>query len=407
MKKVILHIGHDKTATTSIQATFKYNLHILDDYGYDYPVLVSDNHHYRDGDNHHNRVFAILFNDDIEENDQHLATHKLNRSSLKEIRSKTLNLLSGELLTSNAHTFIFSGESLTHFNQSQLTAIKDFFYKTLGEVEFKVFAYTRDPATYASSFYQQRARRYPSDTKANYFSYEEIIGRYINIFGKESMNLYKFEDACKYPTGPVCFLLNKMGLQDEIVDQMQICNKNESISDMAVDLLTYINREIPFTTCNIKSSLRGTQDWKPFQYLPGKKFQLPEEDIVNIQEKTRSNIIWLKDNYNISYSFNPKSQNNIQLEFDGNYVEHMILALRKCKPVIRKLVYNYLLLRSSERDLSIKGKDNLLLLRAHFEANYFFTKQLSLSQICNSTRIANYLRRPIRFIYKRLIKRFF
>ncbi len=408
MKRVLLHIGHRKTATTSIQDTFKCSCSILEEHGYYYPLP--------DGRAHHNKLFTVLFKRNLQrpEHKNTLLDHSLDISNIEETRSNLENWLIDKLANCRATTIIFSGEDLPYFSKPELEDIKEFFTNALGIVEFAVYAYTRDPIAYASSDYQQHARQFLSGTRILHFPYEEIIGRYLNVFGKESINLYKFEDACKYPGGPVCFLHNKIGLGNEVVDQMQILNKNESISDMAVDLLTYINREIPFTACNLNSGLRRRQDWRIFRDLPGRKFQLPEEDIVNVREKTRSNMIWLKDNFNISYSFNRKSQNNIELEFDDNYVENMIVALRKCNLVIRRLVYDYIKLRGSEANLDIKSKENLFILRAHFEENYFLVKQFTFLQICSSIRIVNYLHRqlrilyrPFRFIYKPLIKRVF
>jgi len=406
MKKVILHIGHDKTATTSIQATFKNNCKILNDYGYFYPVL--------EGREHHNKAFDTLFKEDLWENEELLLRYNLNHSSIAEARSNLRDRLTEELFKNNAHTFIFSGEAFADFSQSELEAIKVFFRTTLGEVAFEIFAYTRDPVSYASSSFQQSARLKTPDTNDLYFPYEEKIGRYIEAFGKSHINLYKFEDACSYPGGPVCFLLNKIGLKDETIDQMQIHNRSESISNMAVDLLIYINSQAPFAARNIKAGLRKRSDIWCFQSLPGVKYQLPENDIIDLRDKAGSHMIWLRDDFDICYSFSHESLKSCYLKFDDNYVEEMIKVLQKSNSIIRKLVYDYVRLRGSEANLDMKSKNNLLMLEAHFEDNYFLTTALSYSQIRKSIMIFNFLHRlsrflyrPFRFIYKPLIQRHF
>jgi len=388
IKKIILHIGHAKTATTSIQDTFKYNCQMLDNYGYTYPIYISRAHH--------NRLFALLFKEDLEQDEKCLLTHTLQPSTVEGARNEARNWLLGELLNSQANTFIFSGESFPRFNDSELEAIKAFFNKTLGEVEFEIYAYTRDPVSYASSLYQQQARLFPSDTKVIYFQYQELFGRYLKAFGEKSMNLFRFEDACKHPKGPVCFLLNKMALKDELIDQMQIINSNKSISNMAVDLLTYINREIPVTESSLNSGQRNRRDCKHLRSLPGRKFQLPEKDIFEVKDKTRSNMMWLNERFNISYPVNHQSPDNIKLEFDDNYVEKMITVLRKCNPIIKRLVYDYIKRSSSEDDLGENSQNNLLILESHFKKHHYLATKLSYQQISNYLWVRSCLHRCLK-----------
>jgi len=255
--------------------------------------------------------------------------------------------------------------------------------------------------TYASSTYQQRARLFPSDTKVIYFPYGKNIGRYLKVFSQKSINLFRFEDACKYPKGPVCFLLNKIGLKDGVIDRMQIHSNNESMSDMAVDLLTYINREIPYTEANIKNGLRKRFDCKHLISLPGRKYQLLEQDVDKLRDKTKSNMIWLKENFNISYSVKHKSPNNIYLEFDDTYVEIMIVVLRKLSPIIKKLIYDYIHSRITEVSLDVKSRNNLLILESHFKQKYFLITKLSYSQLAYPQKIIvvayNLLKRSRKF----------
>jgi len=189
-----------------------------------------------------------------------------------------------------------------------------------------------------------------------------------------------------------------MGLKDEVIDQMQIhrSRRNDSMSDVAVDLFAYIHREIPFTQCNLNKSLRKEGDCKSFHFLPGRKFQLIEEDIVNLQDITRSDMIWLKDTFNISYSFDHKSPKNIQLEFDDNYVDKMIIALQKKKPIMKKLIYDYIKLKITEVNLDVKSQNNLLILESHIKDNNYLITKLSYSQLCKAIRIKRFLYRPVK-----------
>ncbi len=403
MKKVILHIGHDKTATSSIQDTFKHNCSILEKYGYYYPLP--------DSNTHHNKLFILLFKEYLNQNENLLFEYGIELSRVDEIRSDFRSWLTEKLLNTTATTIIFSGEYFPNFNQSELEAIKEYFNETLGEVEFQIYAYTRDPVSYASSAFQQRAREFPSDTKVIYFPYEEQIGRYLKAFGQKSINLFKFEDACKHPKGPVCFLLNKIGLMDDVIDRMRIHDNNESMTDMAVDLLTYINRELPYTEHNLKKGLRKRFDYIYLISLPGRKFQLPETDTVKLLYKTRRNMTWLNENFDINYSCDYKSSGNKYLEFDGVYVETMIEVLRKLNPIIKKLIYDYINIRLTEVNLDAKSKNNLHILESHFKDNYALTTRLSYSRLAYPQKIIVFVHnllkrsRALRLLKRRWIDR--
>jgi len=383
MKKVILHIGHDKTATCSIQDTLKHNSSILDNYGYCY--LLPDGH------THHNKLFITLFKENLINNNNLLLTHEIERSRIEEMQKESRDWLIENLLNTRASTIVFSGEHFPNFIESELDAIKAFFNKTLGEVEFEIYAYTRDPVSYASSAYQQRARLFPSDTKLIYFQYEKQIGRYLKAFGQNSMKLFRFEDACKQPKGPVCFLLNKMGLGDDVIDRMKIYNDNESMSDMAVDLLSYINRKIPYTEQNLKKGLRKRFDCKHLTSLPGRIFQLPEKDILKLSNIITGDMIWLKNNFDINYSVGYKSSNNNNMQFDGSYIEQMITALRRLNPIIKKLIYDYVKLKTTETSLDINSQRNLRILEEHFLKHYALTTKLSYATLAYPQKIGIFI----------------
>ncbi len=378
-KKVILHIGHDKTATTSIQDTFTYNTRTLDNYGYYYPLW--------DGYRNHNRLFIILFKQDVYKYERLFLIHEIDLSRIEKIRSDVKEWLTKRLLNCSASNIVFSGEYFPNFNEAELAAIKEFFNQILGEVEFVICAYTRDPVSYASSAYQQQVRRQSSDNKAIYFPYEEKIGRYIKAFGRKSINLYKFEDACQYHNGPVYFLLSKIGLKDKAVDQMRIHRRNDSMSDMAVDLFKYINRELPLDGFNIRNGLRSKRDYKYLKSLPGGKFQLLEEDTDILRDKTISDMIWLKEIFDISYSLDCKSPGNIHIEFNDYYVKKMIVVLRKSNPIMRKLIHGYIKLKMSEANLDARSQNNLLILESHFKNRYTLAINLSYTKLAYRQKV--------------------
>ncbi len=382
-KKIIIHIGHAKTATTSIQDTLMYNTRILSNYGYYYPLW--------DGYRNHNRLFIILFKQDIHKDERLLLIHEIDLSKIEKMRRAAKEWLTNRLLNSSASTVVFSGEYFPNFNESELKSIKAFFNKALGEAEFVIYAYTRDPVTYANSAYQQRVRRQSSDNIVLCFYYEEKIGRYIKAFGRKNINLYKFEDACQHRRGPVYFLLNKMGLKDTVIDQMLIHRLNDGMSDMAVDLFKYINRELPLNGYNTKNGLRNIRDYKYLQSLPGRKLQLQEKDAATLRDKTINDMIWLKNMFDIRYSLDFKSPGNMSLEFSDDYVNKMIVVLRKSNPIVRKLIHGYIKHKMTEGNLDSKSHNNLLILESHFKNRYPFAANLSFTKLAYRQRVVWFL----------------
>ena len=335
----------------------------------------------------HNRLFIILFKQELYKAERLLLSHDIDLSKVDKVRRNVKKWFSYRLLNCGDKTIVFSGEDFPNFNESELGTIKEFFLQIFGEVEFMVCAYTRDPVTYASSAYQQRVRRKLAETKTDKFPYEEKIGRYIDIFGRKSIHLYKFEDACQYHKGPVYYLLNKMGLKDKVIDQMHIHRKNDSLSDVAVDLFKHINRELPIDQCNIKKGLRNNRDYKYLIYLPGRKFQLTEEDTAVLQGKAKHDMVWLKNNFDISYSLNCKSSGNTSLEFGDDYVEKMIVVLKKSNPIIRKLIYGYIKQKTSETNLDVKSQHNLRIIESHIKQKYSLMIDLSYTKLAYRQRV--------------------
>ncbi len=328
-----------------------------------------------------------MFKQDYYKDERLVLSQDIDLSKIAKIRRNLKKWLSYRLLNSGEKTIVFSSEYFPHFNESELGTIKEFFNQIFGEVEFMVCAYTRDPVTYASSAYQQRVRRELIDKKTEAFPYEEQIGRYIDIFGRKSIHLYKFEDACQYHKGPVYYLLNKMGLKDKVIDQMHIHRTNDSLSDVAVDLFKHINRELPINRCNVEKGLRNNRDYKYLRSLPGRKFQLTEEDTAELQGKTKHNMVWLENNFDISYSLNCKSSGNTSLEFSDDYVKEMVVVLQKSNPIIRKLIYGYIKQKTSEANLDVKSQHNLRIIESHIKQKYTLMINLSYAKLAYRQRI--------------------
>ena len=223
MKKVILHIGHAKTATTSIQETLKENRLILADNGYLYQ-LMGDGSHIKN----HNKLLVTLFKNKETLSKKIVFEMGIDPNNINELRRHNGAWFGKKLQRSDAHTFIISGEYLPNFTEDELESIKQYFCKYLGKVEFEVFMSTRAPVSFARSEYQQSIKIW-KDKMTLHIPYKKIVSAFIRVFGRARINIYKFEDACAHAGGPTCFFLEQIGVREEVINQMEMCRENESI----------------------------------------------------------------------------------------------------------------------------------------------------------------------------------
>jgi hypothetical protein len=162
---------------------------------------------------------------------------------------------------------------------------------------------------------------------------------------------------------------------------------HDSMSDMAVDLFKYINHELPLDRFNIENGLRNNRDYQYLKSLPGRKFQLSKEDTAILMEVTKRDMVWLKDNFGISYALNCKSHGNTPLVFEDDYVKDMTVVLKKSNPIIRKLIHGYITQRLAGGDLDTKSRDNLRTLESHFNDKFAFTTNLSYTKLAYRQRV--------------------
>ncbi|NQY75295.1 MAG: hypothetical protein HRT90_11160 [Candidatus Margulisbacteria bacterium] len=368
MKRIIFHIGHEKTATTSIQFTFKNNHELLLESGYFYPLL--------DRLEHHNRLFILLFKENLQENERLLLEQDIDVSWCGRIE-KYRRWLIQDLLNTAADTIIFSGEYFPNFSEYELKKIYDFFKEIFPSVKYEIYMYARDPVSYAASAYQQRARLFPSDDKVSFFLYKEKIEKFIGVFGFGNIHLYKFEDACRDRNGPVSFLCEKMRVPDGVLGEIQWCRENDSTSVLAVDMLLYINTRMPYTQLNMKKGLRKRRDVWGFHSLPGDKYQIDRVARGKVMEKTQTQVEWLKDSFEIQYSYVEKDvADSHAIVFSDAYAQKLILVLRTVNPVMRKLVYEYIQEKSNEIKIGEEGEMHIRTLLLHFKKNYPSTIRL-------------------------------
>lgn len=175
-KRVILHVGPDKTGSTAIQNALFQNRSFLLSKG-------------------------IMYSSGFMVNDKFLRMHFLNKKHLKEILSgnnqldedirkksnRYINHLREEINETACKELILSHEGLFHLDVSELESLREFLNGYTKTIE--IVFYVRDPVAYAKSAMSQRVKtgRRAWGMNPPYIRYKHYLTNLMNVFGKEQV----------------------------------------------------------------------------------------------------------------------------------------------------------------------------------------------------------------------------
>ncbi len=307
-KEIILHIGLHKTATTSIQSALYYvkneeilarnNLSIIKNWyeNNSWPVCT---------------MFSLepekyLFN--IEK--------KLSKSEIDDLIEKWKN----EALESlkEHDRIIISGEDIALLNVEEIGLLKHFFAEN-ADVEFRVIAYVRNPIDLASSLFQQGVKggllTLSSDIngfKTNMDTYYSDINNFIEVFTREKVEVYSFEDACKHEHGPVGHFFSNVGVREIDLYKIEFGSSNESLTSEGMKIASFVNEKEPIIVDYKLSKNRENADLYPLSRIKGSKFYLQEKTTKDILDFIFKSLEWLNDEFKIDYRENDLSKLRIK-----------------------------------------------------------------------------------------------
>jgi len=335
-----LHVGFQKTGSSSIQHALYNHREDLEDLGYYYP---------KDWRFNHNFLFSMFCNapEDFYENIFHKRTLEeieayhaaLKKSFINEIKDKTINNL------------ILSAEDLSMLEKEGLVRLKAFFSELFPDITFKVVVSIRDALSYISSDIQQRIKsghdRFPLEEFHDL--YRVRLEKYIEIFGVENITLYKFEDAIHYEKGFVSYFLKQIGMDESASEIVGDYKSNEAISYAAADLLRYINSQKPLLVSRKIEEDRyfGLDNGRYFgdtqilEELEGAKFNLEMDELQAIQSFITPDIAWLKEHFDVEYSTQLPSQINQEIQIDKNYIDFFMENYFDLNITIQNLCFSY------------------------------------------------------------------
>ncbi|MDA9176252.1 hypothetical protein N9O95_04115 [Alphaproteobacteria bacterium] len=335
MKRIILHFGHDKTGTTSLQSTLFDNTNTLLNGGYFYPKLGM---HFT-----HNRPSIIMFKNDIGDNRLFRLHHHINalwrleRVIYRQKFRKLLRELSFDHL-------IFSAEFLPNMQIEEYENILHFFQSEFSEARIEVYLYARHPVSYAESAWAQKSK--DVEHKEETILIQDYLDLYERIKKSglaDSINLFRFEDGCDHARGPVHFLLEKMGMSDELISKLEINRKNDRMSLFAQELSSFVNTKIPVSPVNCFFDIVRNEERKAIFGLPGQRFQLTRIQVDKLWTAVTEQMEFLRETFEIDYgpNRNDKAENRILRLSEAN-LKDLLTIFDGFSPLYKKILLQYL-----------------------------------------------------------------
>lgn len=335
-----------KTGTTSIQDTLyiKKNNQLLLKNGVLYPRCWGANHGavlssicVANPENHHSNKFPkALSNREIE---------KKNQSNMKNFESELS-------FHSKTERLIISGEALSVLSESNIKRVRNYL-KSIGlkQANFKIILYTRDPINWVNSWvqetmkgikvvqYQRQLDKWKNNVRT---LYQDRVGKFINAFGKKSVQVYSFEEAKSHELGIVGHFLEQLDLDNDVIKNINPTRTNDGLSMLSGQFLSEVNNNILLSkTKGGNNPTKRKLDYQPMFQVRGDKFDISIEDKKQLFKITRADRAWLKKNYGIEYAKtsikNKNHYKNLELSFQD--VERVYPVLTK---VIRDALVEFL-----------------------------------------------------------------
>lgn len=294
-KRLILHAGLPKTATTSIQnAIFRCREILFAETGIYYPGTAPN----------HTNDLCTAFLDDPR---SHISNKMAGLTDLDQLKSIAANIRSSfeaEIAKSAPETILFSAEGFSNLSHSELGKFRDWALNLADEIS--VIYIVRNPLRYVTSVVQQHLKggevledMYQNPPMPNC---KGRINNAIAAFGREAVSVHTFEDMVKCPDGVTGFFLDKIGAPkskaNEAILKAQTF-ENESLSHEAALILSSLNRQRPAFVNGQRGERRTLSELGLIQNIKGRKFYLPDDVRKNVVDLSMADIAWLEENFGI------------------------------------------------------------------------------------------------------------
>lgn len=297
MNELTLHIGTEKTGTSSLQLFLHKNREELARQGYLYPASIGTKNHY---------AMVVCCHDGIRNDDLYLRLGIHRDDELQAFKRETLGKLKSEIDSSGLRHLIVSSEHFhsrlrTEPDRQELKRV----FENLGFDRISVVVYLREQVSLANSLYStailcgsvqpQIAR--PEDLYIrNLCDHRQTIESWGSVFGPENLTI-KLHDPDGQ--GRFCTVTDFLKLIPDLDPQRFVQTKedNVSISALGVEIVRRINEAVPLWKDGRMNPLRkGFTPYFQEQYR-GPKYAMPESLVQLYVKSFAESNEWVRQNY--------------------------------------------------------------------------------------------------------------
>ncbi len=337
IKKVVVQMGMDKTASTSIQVFLSRNREWLNKNSHEYRTnWGSDNH-------------SVPLKSLVHKKPDKIYWHVVSGHDKDEVaryNMRNLSALCKGVKECRRETYIFYGEGICGFHFNELKVFKKLIKTLMPDAKIDILYCVRSIPGYASSGYQQAVRMGDSFSKKRLLMvysniYFRRLIRAIMIFGKKCISVYKFEETLTHEFGPVGYFIMKLGIPTGELCELEIPRINKSVSSQAIEIIEFINKEQPLIFGGKLNDRRYNGDIDAITQIPGNKYSMSGKRMRMVVKLSLFDLLWLGLTFGIKYPLNYKDDENPMIKYDEEYSKMFIEAFNKSNDSIKSCMHDF------------------------------------------------------------------
>lgn len=307
---VYLHVGADKTGSTTIQKFLHTNRNVLKSYGYCYPSLMTGNQDDISSTYSHHLVGAY-FAHNLLDHDYYRVRYSI--SSEEDERSKAnryMDILAQDLRKGSYNALILSYEGLYSLKTNELQELKAYLLNIAEAV--KIIYYLRPRFSYGLSALSQRismgAPSWKHHPPVNYYRHRLLTME--SVFGKENLLVRRFSKDDFRDGDLISDFCYATGLDQSFLKEAHpVQPSNASLSELAIrvgDALVFLLGRV--------DGPKGIEFYKLFynelKSLGGRPYRFNELQNKILFLATKEDSLFVRNNYGIELNDAPTECDN-------------------------------------------------------------------------------------------------
>ena len=295
--KCYLHIGTEKTATTTLQSFLHLNRNKLSKSGFGYTKSAGKTNNWK---------LPVAAYDLDRRDDLTNMSNIFTNEYLFKYQQGIIRELKEEIIAISKPNIIFSSEHIQSrlTNMSEIKRLKKILVN-LGADDISVIIYLRNPSDIAVSLFSTAIKSghtisFPPSPQNPYFNnvcnHKNTLEKFGIVFGKQAL-VPRIFDKNDFKNGSIIEdFIDTIGVP--WCDDYDIPNNlNESLSALGIEILRRFNKKVPFFIDKKSNPLRGDIVKYFHHYFTGDKYLLPKNLYDNYDIDFKQSNEWVRENW--------------------------------------------------------------------------------------------------------------